>query len=468
MKPTPKSKTTIQETASVPFRKLRAFASTQLARRLVLGLFVAQAVLLVFAIRIGTPPDETNHIRFIEYYANHSLDPMLSDQVPTFNLGDKTREVDYLYHYSMSLVYRVSPLPAEQTYTMIRLLTVLAALLCFIVLANVFRKLGVSEGAVTVGLLVVTNLPMVLMMSSVVNNDVYVWLGLALGLALLLRLWKQPTATDLLWLGSLTVIGGLIKRDLLPFGLVFGIIALVIFVRHTRSILAGLRRFSWHLVAAIVVLLVGVTLFTERIGGNVVRYGSIVVECEQVHGEAACHDFWGNVRARSLERQPKDPMISPVMFAARWAWDSSFNIVDIQTQGWRHEVKPARWLTPALLTLLVVGLGYGAIYEKTRFAAKQLSRWRVYIAAIALYYIAVNMVVNYGTYQSTQVYGIALNGRYIIPSVLVLAVLACFYWSKLLLRRPALLVVLTVFVALATILASGLLMMLRNPQLYHG
>src|SRR5262245_11585955 len=105
------------------FRQLARFVNTPLARRLVLGLFVAQALVLVFVVRVGTPPDENNHIRFIEFYANHSLSPIFTDQIqtPTSTLGDKTREVDYLYHYTMSMVYRVSPLPTDGTYTLIRL-----------------------------------------------------------------------------------------------------------------------------------------------------------------------------------------------------------------------------------------------------------------------------------------------------------------------------------------------------------
>src|ERR1700740_2100159 len=85
------------------------FGATPLARIIILGLFIIQTVVLVFVTHIGTPPDETNHIAFVEYYAHHSLSPIFDQQQPTYYLGDKTREVGSLYHYSMSLVYRVSP-----------------------------------------------------------------------------------------------------------------------------------------------------------------------------------------------------------------------------------------------------------------------------------------------------------------------------------------------------------------------
>jgi hypothetical protein len=152
----------------------------------------------------------------------------------------------------------------------------------------------------------------------------------------------------------------------------------------------------------------------------------------------------------------------------RWFSDSFSNVVDIQAQGWRHEVKPARWLTPVLVFLLIVGIVYGFLYDKHKFAANRESRLRLYIMMIALFFVGVHLMVNYGEYKHYKVFGIALNGRYIIPSLLPLIIFAGFYWSKLLARYPKLLVVLAIIVALGTIFGSGLLMMFRNPQLIHG
>ena len=449
-------------------QRIATFAATPLARRLALGLFVLQAVVLVFVVRVGTPPDETNHVQFIEYYANHSLSPVFTDQQPTYNLGDKTREVDYLYHYAMSFVYRALPLSAHGKHMVIRLLTVVLAVVCFLVLANVFRRVGLSPGAITAALLVLSNLPMVLFMSSAINNDVLVWVGMALGVLLLVRLWERPTAVDLVWLFTLAIMGGLVKRNLLVVGMVLGVLGFVVLVRHFRVIVAQLGHLNWHLCVALAVLLLGVALFAERVGGNLVRYGSIVVACEQVRSEAACYDFWANIRARELARQTPGPLMPPHDFVISWTSDSFFNIVDIQTQGWRHEVKPVRWLTPVLVYVLFVGLVYGIFYEKARLRRDQQSRWRLYVVAIALFYIAMQLAVNFATYRHLQVYGVALNGRYIIPSVLLLSGFAGFYWAKLLARRPSVLALMTIALVVATIFGSGLMLLLRNPQSYTG
>jgi hypothetical protein len=460
-----KSMKTLKITLSRTLLKLRAFMSSPLAFRLVLLLFVLQTLFLVFTVRIGTPPDEGNHVHFIQYYANHSLSPVFDHQQPTQSLGDKTREVDYLYHYVMSLVARILPLQGHPEIIALRLFSVLFGLLALVTLARVLTLLGLTAGVITGSLLLIGNLPMVLMLSSAVNNDAVVWLGLALSLLLLVRLWQRPKALDLLWLANVLVLGSLVKRTFLPLGLVFGVLGLIIFARHSRVILAGFRRVNWQLGVALIVLVLGTGLFAERIGGNLLHYGKIVVSCDEVQGEKACYNFWVNVRARYLaQRQPEKP-VPPVEFVVRWFGESFDNIVDIQTQGWRHEVKPARFLTPALVSALFIGLVYGVVNELRRFKTEQQARWRLCVMAIGFFYIAVQLAVNYSSYQHQHVFGLALNGRYILPGLLPLVGLAWFYWAQLLHRRPRAQIILAIAIIAFTVLGSGLLMMLHNPQL---
>lgn len=449
-------------------RSLRVFMGTPVARRLVLGLFVVQAVFLVFTVHIGTPPDEENHYNFISFYANNSVAPIFNHQQPTYSLGDKTREADYLYHYLMSLVMRVLPFSYNVQLHIIRLFSVVFGLLSLVLLAKVFRRLGISAAAITVCILIVSNLPTVLMLSAAINNDSLVWLGTALGMLLLLRLWKKPTALDMLWLTNLSILGGLFKRTLLPICMSFALLGFVVLVRRFAILRSDFNRVNWKICVAIVVLFIGVGLFTERIGGNIVRYGGITPSCEQVQGVTACDPFWPNVRKRTLAELPPAPIIPLENFVPRWFQSSFDNISDIQTQFWLHEVKPARWLTPLLEMLLVSGLLYGAAYEAKRYTNDQKSRWRVVIFLIAAADVLVQLVVNYGIYKNSNVFGLALNGRYILPSVLVLSGLACFYWTRILERRTSLLAVLAIIVILSTIFGSGLLMMLHNPQLRLG
>ena len=450
---------------------LTRFGGSTWARRLVLGLFVAQAVFLVFAVAPGTPPDELNHIDFIQYYANHSLSPVFSHQMPTYNLGDKTREVDYLYHYTMSLVYRVLPLTPAAKYYVIRLFSVAIGLSALLVFAKIARRLGIPEAATSVGLLILTNLPMVLMMSAAINNDAPVWLAAALSMLLLLRLWERPTWLDLLVLAELVIIGGLIKRTLLPFEFAFGVLGLVVFIRHYKLFMVWPKRLNWRIALLSAAILVSSGLAIERIGGNLVRYHTITPSCEQVQGAKPCAVFWLNSRTQFLSTLPQQPLLPLPTFTSYWIATSVYDIVDVQAQTWKHEVIPASWLTPLLSTLLVAGLLFGAYADVRAWGAKQakpFARYRLYVLLFGLYVVLVHLVYNYLDYRQTRSFGVGLNGRYILPGILPLGLLAAYYWSRLLDRWPRLAAGLAMVAVLATIGGSGLIMMVRNPQLFHG
>ncbi|HWB38959.1 MAG TPA: DUF2142 domain-containing protein [Candidatus Saccharimonadales bacterium] len=458
----------LQPTLTRKADRLRKFMGSRRARQLVLALFVAQCLVLVFSVRFGTPPDENNHIDFITFYANHSLSPWFSHQKPTSHLGDKTREVDYLYHYSMSLVYRVTPLSAHNKFYLIRLFSVGFGLLALLILIKICRRMNLPDSVTNTGLLALTNLPMVLFMCAAVNNDVLVWVGIFLGILLLMRLWEKPTTADLLWLLDVAVLGGLVKRDLLPMGVLFVVLAIVIFFKQPTSLLKGLRKIGNGVAIAAIVLIVGLGLFAERVGGNIIRYHAVIPSCEQVQGVKPCYNFWSSARARSLARQPKKPLMPLPTFVARWYWNSVTNIVDIQAQFWRHAVRPAPWLTPMLSAVFLSATGAGLVYDASRWRRDHSAHLRLYVAAIALYYMASQMLVNLGNYMHYRVFGIALNGRYVIPSVLILGLLDGYYIYKLLSGRKLLMPVAAIILVLAIILGSGLLMMLRNTQLYTG
>ncbi len=430
-----------------------------------LVLFVLQASILAAITKFGIPPDETNHITFIDYYTDHSLSPFLSDQQPTLNLGDKTREVDYIYHYAMSLVRRVLPFSTTAEHYIIRYISVAFAVLTFLVLRRVFLRLGFSDAISALTVLLASLFPMVLMMSSSVNNDVLVWLMFAVGLLLLLRLAERPRALDMIWLASLVTYGGLVKRTLLPIGLVFAVAGIVFVSKRWKPIAIELRRPKWSIVIALTILILGFGLVTERIGGNLLRYGRVDPTCSEIKGEDACEVFWWNIREKNLATLPPEPTISPLIFAVKWAHESAFNIIDIQTQGWRHETKPPFWLEPLVFVPFVIAIIYGTGYEIKRLHQYRQAMQRLVVLGLSLMYIFVYLLVNYSEYTHSHVFGLALNGRYILAGFLPLIGMAVWYWFIMLRRWTGLRYVLLGVIILAMAVTSGLSLLLQNPQL---
>ena len=464
----------------IKLEKINHFVGSRIARLIVLGVFVAQAVILAFTMHVGVPPDENNHIQFTQYYAQHSVSPFFSHQTPTFNLGDKTREVDYMYAYLTSLLYRISPLSDHANVIMLRLLTVATALLTMVLLARLFKKLGASNSVITVGLLALTNLPMVLMLSSAVNNDVFVWLGTILGLLLVVKLWREPTLVTFLWIATVAALGGLFKRDLFVLSVVLAVLAVAIVIKKRQQFFASFKRQNWQVIVASLVLIMSVGLFVERVGGNIIDYGSIAPSCNAVQGEKACSVFWGN--QRDIDFATKNPaafhrwvgpahydnsLMSPVLFVVRWASDSFYNNVDIQTQGWHHEVSPSLALV-AFLGAIFLALIVTAIWYDIRHRAEPGAKMRLIVMATAWVYAASQLIVNYSTYRHYHIYGVALNGRYILPSIFIMSLLGAYATSQILRKRPVWLLIISVIVCLTVILGSGILLMFSNSQLFTG
>lgn len=450
------------------------------ARKIILGLFVLQALLLVFVTHVGTPPDEDNHTQFIQFYAEHSPGPIFTEQEPTWYLGDKTREVDYLYHFAMSWVIRISPLPSEAEIYLIRLFSVVFALATFVALVRLWQRLKISEGAINVALLVLTNLPMVLMMSSAINNDTLVWLGSAVGALLVVRLWQQPRPLDAVLLLGIITYGGLVKRTMFPVALALGLLLVAVVIRQWPKLRKQLKRLEWRVVIGLVLVVLGIGLLAERVGGNIYQYGTITPSCEKVQGEQACKVFWASARAEWLKdpdvtrtskwlhggaTKQEDLFPAPV-FTAAW-WGTSFsNLVDIQAQGWKHAVAPPVWLGPVLSLLFLVGLVAGLVVDGRSARRSSAARLRLAVVGIAMMTIVAQFVVNYNSYQNFHVFGLALNGRYLLPAVLPLMALVCFYFTRVL--KPVWSRSLALVTVLGIVAGSGIIMMLRNSQLFTG
>ncbi len=445
----------------------------------VLVLFALQALFLVAVMPIGIPPDENNHIEFIEYYADHSLSPFFTNQTPTWSLGDKTREVDYVYHYVGSLIARILPGEHLDVYVL-RVISVAMAIVTFLVLIRVLKSLRVSDGAISVGLLMFTNLPMVLMLSAAVNNDVSVWLITVVGIWLVLRIWRQPQLLDVLWLLSLSAFGGLIKRTLFPIMLVMALSAVVLVVRKWKTFRKSFSRIDWRLIVAGIILILGIGLFAERVGGNILQYHTITPNCEQVQSEKDCEVFWQNARGRWIasgapastniwlpQGMTVESSLMPIpLFMIKWASVTAFNVIDIQTQGWYHAVTPPAWIVAILFIVLSCVIIYGVIYDLKHLNKDPLSARRLFVLIIGFVVVFAQLAANYASYRSTHIFGLALNGRYILPALILFVGLACFYGRKLL--GPKSRVVLASAMVVMIFLGAGLLIMVRNHQLFTG
>lgn len=412
---------------------LGRFAGTPLARKLVYGLFLVQALYLVFMIPIGVPPDELAHIRVAEQYVEQNeWSPVLKEQT-LYSIGEITRNTDYFYHYVLSLFMRIIPLEGVPLYASLRVLSVITVLLTFFAGARLMRRLGASEAVTTVGLLIVSNIAQVLFMSAAINQDQLTWLATTLGAFLLVRLWQKLTAVDVLALTSVILFGAIIKKTFLPIAVLFGLVMLALVIYRRKAFAPEVKKAFTHWRPAVIILsivvLLGVGLNVERFGTNIIQYQQISVSCNKVHTHEQCLEH-GVYRRNDRLTNDKPLEFNPIPlteFVPFWYYRNFLGVFG--TQGWNGRALPDTWAYYTFLSITTVALLVGLVYS--------VRRWRrpeslIYFASLG--YIVVQLAVNYNMYLTYAAQGLALQGRYIFPIIVPLVLVLTMILHKALKR----------------------------------
>jgi len=449
--------------------KLRAFGlllnrifSSKYFTYAIIIIFVLQAIYILFSVKIGVPPDELTHIRFIEFYAKQeNLSPIISSQTDSFALGDVTREVSYLYHYLMSLVLRITELAGLSAYVFLRFagLAMTVATLFFVI--RTAKLLEVPNKVIATSLLVVTNMAQFLLMSIAINNDNAIWLLTAASIFVLVKLWQSKTGQlrYLLWLVVLLVFGVIIKKTFMPLALIFTLTATYYLWQNRNKFKDLFASFKFIEIVMSLIIIVGIGLVGERVGINLIKYNKIDAVCDQIHSVENCKNY--GVYRRNFELYEtagtRTREINILQFKLAWAQKTvarSFGV-----QAWPGEIETPVVFNLSVIALLTLALVYG------------LKNWRsdtatLLILAVSLYYIVFNMLVNYSLYKRWGVFDLALQGRYIFPILVPLVIFSTYIlWRGLgaqgltRLRMPLAIVVIS-----SVIFVSGLQLFVSDTR----
>jgi 4-amino-4-deoxy-L-arabinose transferase-like glycosyltransferase len=208
-------------------------------------LSLALGAIYAWIVNPGLPYDEPSHWSTVLYYANHHRLPVLGDPGVTYEA--QMGPVVYIVDAFVVHLARAAGLSASVTFHLVRLIGV-AELCAVVVLAGrlMTRLLGRSWSVAAAVAVVVSN-PMLLTMSSSVQNDT---LALALGLlALDLALGllsDRPTFRSAFVVGA--VAGVAVLTKLTAWAVVIAIAAWLIW-RHRRGGLQALAAFIVAVVA---------------------------------------------------------------------------------------------------------------------------------------------------------------------------------------------------------------------------
>jgi hypothetical protein len=419
-------------------QKITAFFGSNTFLYLVLGFFLLNALWIVFSGVYPMAFDEDFHFGIIKIYASH-WSPFLASQPPNANaFGAVVRDPSYLYQYLMSFPYRLlTHLTSNQAAQVIilRLMNVAMFTGALLLFRRLLLRVHVSRAMTHVALAVYVLIPIVPFLAAHINYDNLLLLvlpGVFLLFLTCVEKLKQGTL-DLkrfLLLGSLCLLASLIKYAFLPIfaAICIYIVYLAIHELHTRGkapvaamVRAGWQAASKKTVAGLVILLVvSAGLFVQRYGINMLRYHNPIPACDAVLDENACMAYgpWGRDYAYAQSKaDPDDSLL--FVFTPQWVkglWFRSFFAVNGPASGYdtRLPLPIPEW---AMVAVAVPALGCAIWYwRRIRRSSPMLD---VFLLAIVVYIVAL-WLDDYSMYLYTG-QPVAVNGRYLLPILLLMA-----------------------------------------------
>lgn len=375
--------------------------------------------------------DEDFHLGLIRIYASH-LSPFLSGQPANGDAyGAVARDPSFLYHYLMSFPYRLISLISHNEQDQVLILRAINIALftsCLPLYKKLLIKTGSSVKLANICIAVFVLIPISPLLAAQINYDNLILPLTALLLYSALRLTeagvKDDTTKQLLIVIALGFAGCLIKFAFIP--IFFGVIAWLIWMM--RPNLKSIRLTASNILhrankPVIALLLIGIFLLSvagvQRYGVNIIRHHDPIPECGKVLSLEHCQYYGPYIRDYNFAQNKSNSDTNPVRYTKLWfkgMWIRSFFAVDgpktqFQTRG------PLAIPAIAALVLLSIGL-IALLFQAKALAAKSLPPILLLIG-VSLIYIAAVWLQEYKAYLHTGV-PVAINGRYLLPVILLL------------------------------------------------
>ncbi|HUD07193.1 MAG TPA: hypothetical protein VMR34_04880 [Candidatus Saccharimonadales bacterium] len=440
---------------------------------IVLAFFIFESIWIAFSAVYPQAFDENFHFGLIQIYSHYWL-PFLNHQPPNANaFGAVARDPSYLYHYLMSFPYRFIALFTHSQTVQIILLRLIDIVLFGIGLVLFHKALiraGFSRSIANVSILFFVLIPVVPQLAAQINYDdllfpLVSWTCL-LSFDVIGELKrKRPSTRTILTWSIVCLFTGMVKYAFLPIFLAeflfLGIMAYRTYKGKLKTfftqLLQSFTKLS-HLTKTLLValLLLGVGLFIQRDGVNLIKYHSIAPNCASVLNVHDCSAYsaWDYNYNQHLQVSAKTISASDNLAEYTgnwlyWMWYRLFFAVNGPNSAFTNY--PPLPIPSATAALIGVA-GIGAII-KWRRRLFHNNPYTVFLVVISLIYVLVLFLQGYSSYRYTAILE-NQNGRYLLPILILVTAVAAQAFNFWLRKRLVSKVVLVVLV-LALFLQGG-------------
>jgi hypothetical protein len=424
-----------------------------------LGYFVFQSSWIALSAVYPQAFDEAFHFGIIKIYAKH-WSPFLTTQPTGGNpYGALARDPSYLYHYLMSFPYRFFYLfTHDQTSLVIALRLIDVGL--FTIGLLLFRKLllraKTSPALTNILLLVFTLIPIVPQLAAHINYDNLLMPLTAWSCLLTFKVVdqiraRQPNVRTMVTLATVGLLTGIVKYAYLPILLAIFTFVILTAVRQNRTKTEWKKLFSaisdsWHRqslvfkMLLVIMAIVSFGMFFQRDGINLIKYHTVTPDCSRILSVKACSQYnvWEADYTWHMELLKHGSAVhfeNPLVYFISWLywlWYRLFFAVNGPTSGYTN-YPPLPLPSAAAIVIGIAGTILAIVWRHRIFRDQYLS---FFLLASALYLLAL-LVSGWQDYHYTNVL-VDMNGRYLLPVLLLLGAIIARAFSIALRRASTL------------------------------
>lgn len=246
--------------------------------------------------------DEEYHLGIIDIYSRQIL-PFIHTQPPEAAFhGDITRYGSYMFHYLMGVPYYLINLFTNDLQTIViamRLICISFVIGGLFVFRAFLLRAGLTKSLTNLAIGFFTVIPLVPFALSQINYDSLAFLLTATIFYLAIRAIEnsKKQALWLILLLAISSVASLVKFTILPIAFASVLfVAIILWRKYKNKTFSTLAKQAkktpkFFMIISVLVLLVGIGLFVERYGVNVIKYHAIEPKCDQVHSDDSCIQY---------------------------------------------------------------------------------------------------------------------------------------------------------------------------------
>ncbi len=393
--------------------------------------FLSFSLYLVFKLKLGISPDSYYHIDVSRIFSTTLGIP--ENTPASFQWRDITR-MPYLYYWINGRLLNINILNINEVIYL-RLFNVLYSFGTVLVTYLLTKEVFKNKYARLLVLFLLTNSLMFVFLSSSINYDNLANLFAVLSTLFFVKSLKNISSLENIFLMFIfLLLGVLTKYTLAPLAFVFVLILFYKWFEHRKSIKYILKGTKIWIFLSILLVLIGLNI--SLYGVNIVKYHSLVPECEVILGHEACLEngvyYRDNIDMPSedikgigevVEMVLSGERLDPVSYTFFWIYNMASKVVGIMGD---QSLPMSNYILPVYMVFLLIGIINTIKYwEKKNIVLSALTSSTVF------YLLTILFTQNYSRYIYQGYPALALQGRYMFPVISSFYIITVYYLFKI-------------------------------------